>query len=76
MLHIAHITQTRPLQGFVVNTADLQVAVHCQHDGEAWEPLFGIKRGVGRISLPSCFRLSDESIAALDAAARDNHPER
>jgi hypothetical protein len=70
-MHIAQISQDHPLQGFVTHTDNLQVAVHCQHRLGTWEALFGIKRGVGRIELPSCFSLSDDAIAALNAAAFD-----
>lgn len=68
-MHIAHMTQDHPLQGFVTTTDDLKIAIHCQYADDRWEPLFGIKRGVGRIELPSCFSLSDECITALNAAA-------
>jgi hypothetical protein len=68
-MHIAHISQPTPLQGFVTTTENLQVAIHCQFDGRDWEPLFAIKRGTGRIGLPSCFTLSDDAREALDIAA-------
>jgi hypothetical protein len=70
-MKIAKITHDSPVQGFVMDANDMMVAIQCQRvDGE-WHPLFGIKRGVGKLELPSCFMLDDTCAAALELAYED-----